>query len=100
MQFDHKLHNMVYDRFTVPFKEKMSKQKLVFLIESDDYHPGPASTIGNYYMNRFTIDEDAGHEIVKICEFGEKKRPTDPFQTAEEKKQMGMGHLIFLEFVR
>ena len=37
-------------------------------IESTDRDYGSASIIGNSYMNRFAIDEDAGHEIVKIYE--------------------------------
>ena len=43
-------------------------QKLVFFIESTDRDCGLAANICNLYMNRFSIDEDAGHEIVKICE--------------------------------
>ena len=39
------------------------KQKLVFFIDKD-YEL--SSTVGNLYMNRFAIDEDAGHEIVNI----------------------------------
>ena len=46
-------------------------QKLVFFIESNYKDYGLASNIGNLYMNRFTIDEDAGHEIVKINEVEE-----------------------------
>ena len=42
-------------------------QKLVFFIEPDTDYKSP-STVGNLYMNRFAIDEDAGHEIVNIHE--------------------------------
>ena len=46
----------------------MSKQrhKFVFFIEPTDKDDESATTIGNFYMNRFAIDEDAGHEIVNI----------------------------------
>ena len=47
----------------------MSKQrhKFVFFIEPTDKNES-ATTIGNFYMNRIAIDEDAGHEIVNIYE--------------------------------
>ena len=52
--------------------EKMSnlRQKIVLFIEPTDKFKdyGSASTIGNFYMNRFAIGEDASHEIVKIYE--------------------------------
>ena len=44
----------------------MSNSKIVLFIEPAD---GPASTpskIGNLFMNRFGIEEDAKHEILKI----------------------------------
>ena len=44
----------------------MSNSKIVLFIEPAD---GPASTpskIGNLFMNRFAIGEDAKHEILKI----------------------------------
>ena len=45
----------------------MSKQrhKFVFFIEPTDKDES-ASTIGNFYLNRIAIDEDANHEIVNI----------------------------------
>ena len=48
-------------------------------------------------MNRFTIDEDAGHEIVKIYEVEEfrQKNPTHQSDSVEEKKRIGMGRIIF-----
>ena len=48
-------------------------QKLIFFIESNENDFGLGSNISNLYMNRFSIDEDAGHEIVK--------------------KLLGMGHI-------
>ena len=67
----------------------MSKlmQKLVFFIESSDNDTGPS--ISNLYMNRFIIDEDAGHEIIQIYRV-EEFRPRHDF-TISEGKQRGMG---------
>ena len=52
----------------IAFKEKMSKsnQKIVLFIDpvTDTYFTPPK--IGNLFMNRFAIDEDAKHEILKI----------------------------------
>ena len=77
-------------------KSEMRKitQKLVFVIESSD--KGGPESICNWYMNRFTIDEDAGHEILKIYEV-QALRPGLRSQTDEERAQKGMGHIIFLE---
>ena len=46
----------------------MSKlnQKIVLFIESADEPCYTPSKIGNLFMNRFGIDEDAKHEILKI----------------------------------
>ena len=67
-------------------------QRLVFLIESNQNDFGLASNVGNFYMNRFIIDEDAGHELVKICEI-EGFHFRNAFETIEEKERMGMGHI-------
>ena len=73
-------------------------RNLVFFIESTDKGSRPKSTFGNWYINRFTIDEDAGHEIFKIYEV-EEWRPghLKLISTDEERAQKGMGHIIFLE---
>jgi len=76
----------------------MSKQrhKFVFFIEPTD-KDGSASTIGNLYMNRFAIDEDASHEIINI--FAPKNYNRDAqynsYETAEYKEQIGMDHFFF-----
>ena len=46
----------------------MSKlnQKIVLFIEPADKAWSKPSKIGNLFMNRFGIDEDAKHEILKI----------------------------------
>ena len=68
-------------------REKMSKQghKFVFFIEPTDKDES-ATTIGNFYMNRIAIDEDASHEIVNI--YAPKKYNIGA--TAENKEQIGM----------
>ena len=69
-------------------------QKLIFFIDSNDKDYGAASNIGNLYMNRFIIDEDAGHEIVKISEVkGLRRESLKP--SVEDEEQIGMGHIIF-----
>ena len=67
-------------------------QKLVFFVENGKNH-GLAAIIGNLYMNRFTIDEEAGHETVKIYEIEEFNK------IFERKETIGKGHIIsFLIF--
>ena len=46
----------------------MSKfnQKIVLLIEKSEVAWSTLSKIGNLFMNRFAIEEDAAHEILKI----------------------------------
>ena len=78
-------------------------QKLVFFIDSNDLSSkayGSALTIGNLYMNRFVINEDAGHEIVKIYEFEDilQRNPGHEW-SVDEKKLKGMGHNIYKCFV-
>ena len=78
-------------------------QKLVFFIHSNDKNWGLASNICNLYMNRFTIDEDSGHEIDKI--FGDEGvhtiLPSEGLRySVEDEERIGMGHIIifFLEY--
>ena len=70
----------------------MSKQrhKFVFFIEPTD-NDGSSSTIGNFYMNRIAIEEDASHEIVNIYKpekFNKYKYSHLPF--AVYREQIGM----------
>ena len=79
----------------------MSKlmQKVVFFIEPTD-KDGLASTIGNFYMNRFAIDEDASHEIVNI--YAPKKCNKylySIYRAAENKEQIGMDQIFSSKFV-
>ena len=43
-----------------------SNQKIVLFIEPAEEAWRTPSKIGNLFMNRFAIDEDANHEILKI----------------------------------
>ena len=67
-------------------------QKLVFFIDQTDNRYGSLSTVGNSYMNRFAIDEDAGHEIVNIHEATFKAHT---WRTEAEKEQKGTDQIIF-----
>ena len=74
-------------------------QKFVFFIEPSD-GGGSASTIANFYMNRFAIDEDASHEIVKVYNpIKYNKYPYNRYQTAEYKEQIGMDQIFSSKFV-
>ena len=70
-------------------------QKLIFFIGSNDKDYGLASNIGNLYMNRFTIDEGAGHEIDKIYEGEEFRQIEEEQEFYCPQEQIGMGHMIF-----
>ena len=70
-------------------------QKLVFFIDPGTplYRDCKLDTnICNLYMNRFIIDEGAGHEIVKIYEIKEL------YKIVEEKERIGMGRTIFSNY--
>ena len=58
-------------------------QKLVFFVENGKNH-ALAAIIGNLYMNRFTVDEEAGHETVKIYKIEEFNK------IFERKETIGM----------
>ena len=45
-------------------------QKIILFIEPSDREYETPVKIGNLFMNRFAIDEDASTEILKIFEFG------------------------------
>ena len=76
-------------------------QKLVFFISQNDRDNELSSNIGNLYMNRFIIDEDAGHEIVKFYEI---KGPYFKNVFSVEKlgfsvkERIGMGYIIFFYY--
>ena len=70
-------------------------QTLVFFIHNYKNY-GLASNIGNLYMNRFIIDEDAGHEIEKIYEVEQFLHCFNFVPSfTEDKKRIGMSHIFY-----
>ena len=77
-------------------------QKVILFVEPfDDLFYTPAK-IGDLFLNRFAIDENASCEILKTVELlktsTEISRPKgDNYKNfAEERKQKGMDHLIVI----
>ena len=77
-------------------------QKIILFVEpSDDLFFTPAK-IGDLFMNRFAIDENASCEILKTFELGETSvemsmlgdQNSEYF--VEERKQKGMDHFIVI----
>lgn len=62
------------------------KQNIVLFIEPNDEDQKSPTSIGNLYLNRFAIDEDAADEILKVCQLQKCKR----YLSDEEKDQKGM----------
>ena len=53
-------------------------QKIVLFIEPALFIPScTPSKIGNLFMNRFAIDEDANHEILKIYQLEDSREGVD-----------------------
>ena len=59
---------IIQEKVSQSFKIKMAKfsQKIVLFIEPAMEAWSTPSKIGNLFVNRFAIDEDANHEILKI----------------------------------
>ena len=77
-------------------------QKIVLFIEpSDDTHSTP-SKIGNLFMNRFAVDEDASFEVLNVLELGQASEkmsyPQHPeyimFQNERGEKGMGLFNVV------
>ena len=78
-------------------------QKIVLFIEpTDDAWQTPLK-IGNLFMNKFVVDEDAASEIVKISELDKTSlkisRPKDHEHKnfEKERKQKGMDLIIEID---
>ena len=74
-------------------------QKIILFVEpNDDLFSTPAK-IGDLFMNRFAIDENASCEIVKTIELvktsAEMSWPENDI-FAEKRKQKGMDHFIVI----
>ena len=69
------------------------KQKIVLFIEpSDNAHDTPLK-IGNLFMNRLAVDEDAASEILKIFELGKNSWR----MSYEERKRKGIDLTIKID---
>ena len=56
--------------------------------------------IGNLFMNRFAVDEDAASEVLKIFELGKtSNKMSNPYDSEyeEERKQKGMDIIIKID---
>ena len=67
-------------------------QKIVLFIEPNDNAFETPLKIGNLFMNRFAVDEDASSEILKIFELEKVSRK----MSHEEWKQKGMDLFILI----
>ena len=65
-------------------------QKIVLFIDPSEEAWQTPSKIGNLFMNRFAVDEDAAFEILKIFELGK----SFDSMSAEERKQKGRDLII------
>ena len=68
-------------------------QKIVLFIEPCGEAFNTPSKIGNLFMNRFAVDEDAASEILKIFELEKYSWR----MSAEEKQQKGMDLIIKID---
>ena len=77
-------------------------QKIILFVEPNDDEFMTPAKIGDIFMNRFTIDENASCEILKRFELGKtsdaKSWPeAENYKNfVEERKQKGMDHFIVI----
>ena len=75
-------------------------QKIILLVEPNDHTFMTPAKIGNIFMNRFAIDEDASSEILKIFELAKTSKEmsmpgSENYKNFnEERQQKGMDHFI------
>ena len=67
-------------------------QKIVLFIEPNERAHETPLKIGNLFMNRFAVDEDAASEILKIFELEKHSYR----MSSEERKQKGMDLIILI----
>lgn len=65
------------------------KQNIVVFIEPNDEDQKSPTSIGNLYLNRFAIDEDAADEILKIFQLQKCNR----YLSDIKKDQKGMDNI-------
>ena len=70
-------------------------QKIVLFIEPSEEACETPLKIGNLFMNRFAVDEDAASEILKTFELA--KYHFGWFMSPEEEQQKGMDLIIKID---
>ena len=81
-------------------------QKIVLFIEPNDDAWCTPSKIGHLFMNRFSVDEDASFEIVKILELGKTSvrmsypKHSDYKNYENERKQKGTDLIRRFKMIR
>ena len=75
-------------------------QKIILFIEPNEAAFFTPAKIGDMFMNRFSIDENASCEILKRFELSKTEMsgqwPTNYDNFVEERKQKGMDHFIVI----
>ena len=83
--------------------------KIVLFIEPNDDEFITPAKIGDLFMNRFGVDEDAAFEVINVLELGKtshkmsyRKDPEYPnFENERKEKGMGLLNMIcILETIR
>ena len=75
-------------------------QRIILFVEPNEDAFITSAKIGNIFMNRFAIDEDASSEILKICKLAKISlrmslpRSENYKNITEERQQKGMDHFI------
>ena len=78
-------------------------QKIVLFIEPIEDAFMTSAKLGNLFMNRFAIDEDASSEILNILELGKTSMDIswpgaeNYVNFTEERQQKGMEHFIVIK---
>ena len=67
--------------------------KIVLFIEPSDYAFVTPLKIGNLFMNRFAVDEDAASEVLKIFELEKYSHP----MSTKVEQQKGMDLIIKID---
>ena len=68
-------------------------QKFLFFIDPTEHGFETPLKIGNLFMNRFAVDEDAASEILKIFEL--EKDPD--WKSSLEKQQKGTDLIVIID---
>ena len=74
-------------------------QKIVLFIEPNEDASETPLKIGNLFMNRFAVEEDAASEVLKIFELEKTsgKRIDIDHDEEEERKQKGMDLIMKID---